>query len=186
MTSLPSLPLSAAGNYYAPFTPPVPQRTGATRPSPLAPIVAALTAPWRLLRRGSARRAALERQVRAHVAHIAQLEAANAQLRGKLERRDRTELTLLANAAAAAAADDAKRAYLANASHEMIPPANAVLCLAKTLLAAPLNAQGREVALTLHRSGQAILKIADGMAGFSKPALPDTMDVETTWGPRGS
>jgi hypothetical protein len=141
----------------------------------LASAVATLVSLWRMLPRWGVRSAATERAERQRLALV---EAENAALQERLERSERAEQNLLVRLAAAEAALDAKHAYFALTSREMFPPINAVLALAKTLLAAPLNAQGREVAHTLYRSGKALQACADDMAGFGRqPPRPDRSEL---------
>ena len=125
----------------------------------------ALTEKWNLQRSSQAHAAELERRVRDRTAA---LETINARLENEIARRNEVELALKRAKDAAEAADRAKGAFLANMSHEIRTPMNGVIGMANLLLSTPLNAEQRDLALTLTQSGESLLTIINDVLDFSK------------------
>jgi signal transduction histidine kinase/ActR/RegA family two-component response regulator len=68
----------------------------------------------------------------------------------------------------AEAASKAKSDFLAMMSHEIRTPMNGVLGFASQLLESPLNAEQRELALTVQRCGDSLLTIINDVLDYSK------------------
>ena len=83
------------------------------------------------------------------------------------ERREEA-LRLVEARECAEAAARAKSEFLATMSHEVRTPMNGVLGLAELLLDSPLNAEQRDYAETILRSGQGLLEILNDILDLSK------------------
>ncbi len=125
----------------------------------------ALTEKWNLQRSSQDHAAELERRVRDRTAA---LETINTRLESEIARRGEVELALKRAKDAAEAADRAKGSFLANMSHEIRTPMNGVIGMANLLLSTPLNAEQRDLALTLTQSGESLLTIINDVLDFSK------------------
>ena len=125
----------------------------------------ALSEKWNLLRQTRAHADQLERRVRERTA---ELEEVNRSLHEEIARRARVEADLKLAKDAAESADRAKSAFLANMSHEIRTPMNGVIGMASLLLDSPLNAEQRDLAITLTQSSEGLLAIINDILDFSK------------------
>ena len=95
----------------------------------------------------------------------AELRALNADLERKVEERTAEARAAAARAEAASAA---KSAFVANMSHEVRTPMNAVLGFLDILLDTPLDAEQRDLVRKVKGAGQALLRILNDILDFSK------------------
>ncbi|MEF7613899.1 response regulator [Aquincola sp. MAHUQ-54] len=90
-----------------------------------------------------------------------QVAARTRELRAEVEERRRAEQT-------AEAANRAKSAFVANMSHEVRTPMNAILGMSRLALQAGLNPQQHNYVLKVERSAQSLLGIINDILDFSK------------------
>ncbi len=112
--------------------------------------------------------ARMERIRRQKFARTSQLAAANDKLRREIDERRRIEDDLRAAKDKAEEAANAKSRFLAMMSHEVRTPMNGILGMAGLLLESRLEAEAREQAEAIRRSGEALLAVLDDILDFSK------------------
>jgi CheY-like chemotaxis protein len=85
--------------------------------------------------------------------------------------------------AAMEATDQAKKVFLANLSHQIRTPLNAVIGMSHLLLETSLNQEQRDLVETVHTSGEAFLKLIDSILRKENAAttpVPKTYKVSAT------
>lgn len=90
------------------------------------------------------------------------------QLRTLASERQRSEADLIQARDAAEAASRSKSEFLANTSHEIRNPLNAVLGMTTLLLDTPLTAEQRDYAETIRSSSDTLLSLINDVLDFSK------------------
>ncbi len=89
--------------------------------------------------------------------------------RDALERvRQQNEAELIAAKELAEQASRAKTQFLANMSHELRTPMNGILGMAELALDTSLDAEQREYLMTVQSSGNALLRLIDGLLDFTR------------------
>ncbi|MCX7971415.1 MAG: ATP-binding protein, partial [Negativicutes bacterium] len=96
------------------------------------------------------------------------LSASLRQTENELIRRRHTETALLDALEMAEAADRAKGCFMANISHEMRTPLNAMLGMSHLLLSSDLNEEQRDLAQTAVQSAEALLAIVNDILDLTQ------------------